>query len=108
MPRRCLARNHRPSHEMVEETLLRCLSIRLTHGEGRKAVASRFHDATKEKKDAAADETHICGTPLRWIKSALSPSYHVASIYLLDNIMGAQGMIPGVGDFFLMDVILNH
>ena len=108
MPRRRSARNHRPSHESVKEILLRCLPIRLTHGEGRKAVASRFHDAMKEGKDAAAGETHICGTPLRWIKSALSPSYHVTSVRSLDDIMGAQGMMPGVGDFFLMDVILNR
>jgi hypothetical protein len=26
----------------------------------------------------------------------------------MDNIMGEQEMMPGVGDFFLMDVILNR
>jgi hypothetical protein len=63
----------------------------------------------KEGKGLAAGEMHVCGTPLRWIKSALSPSYHVASVCLQDNIMvGAQGMIPWVGDFFLMDAILNR
>ncbi len=108
MPRRCSARNHQPSHEMVKETLLRCLPIRLTHGEGRKAVLSRFEYATKEGKGAATGEMHVCGTPLRWIKSALSTSYHVASVRLLGNIMGAQGMMRGVGDFFLTDVILNR
>ena len=52
---------------------------------------------------------HACGTPLSWIKSALSPSYqHVASVRSLDNIMGAEGMMPGVGYFFLIDVILNR
>jgi hypothetical protein len=51
---------------------------------------------------------HVCGTPLRRIKNVLSPSYHVGSICLLDNFMGAQGMMPGVGDFFQMDVILNR
>ncbi len=56
----------------------------------------------------AAGEMHVCGTPLRWIKSALSPSYHIASVHLMDNIMGEQEMMPGVGDFFLMDVILNR
>ena len=92
---------------MVKETLLRCLPIRLTHGEGRMAVALRFDDAIKEGKGAATGEMHVCGTPLCRIKSALSPS-HVASIRLLDNIMGAQRMMPGVGDFFLMDDILNR
>ena len=108
MPRCCLARNHRPSHEMVMETLLRCLPIRLTHGEGWKTVSSRFDDAMKERKGAAAGEMHVCDTPLRWIKSALSPRYHVASVRLLDDIMGAQWMMCGVGAFLQMDVILNH
>ena len=53
MPECCSARNRQPSHKMVKETLLRCLSIRLTHGEGRKAVSSRFDDAIKEGKGAA-------------------------------------------------------
>jgi hypothetical protein len=108
MPRRHLARNHRPSYKMVNETLLRCLPIWLTHCEGWKQVASRFDDAMKEEKGAAAGEMHVCGTPLCWMKSALSPSYDVASVRLLENIMGAQGMMPGVGDFFLMDAILNR
>jgi hypothetical protein len=106
MPRRHLAWNHRPSYKMVKETLLRCLPIWLTHCEGWKEVASRFDDAMKEGKGAAAGEMHFCGTALCWIKSALSPSYDVASVRLLENIMGAQGMMPGVGDFFLMDAIL--
>jgi hypothetical protein len=108
MPRHCLARNHRPSHEMVKETLLRFLPIWLTYCEDRKAAASRFDDAMKKGKGVAADEMHICGTPLCWIKSALSPSYHVANICSMDNTRGAQEMMPGVGDFFLMDVILNR
>jgi hypothetical protein len=93
---------------MVKETLLRFLPIWLTYCEDRKAAASRFDDAMKKGKGVAADEMHICGTPLCWIKSALSPSYHVANICSMDNTRGAQEMMPGVGDFFLMDDILNR
>ena len=45
MPTRRKERNYLPSHQMVLETLLRCVPICLPHGEGRAAVQSRFHDA---------------------------------------------------------------
>jgi hypothetical protein len=104
------ARNYLPSHRMVKETMLRCLPLRLTHGEGRAAVASRFDDAMGVGRGREiSTERHLCGTPLSWIEAALSPSYDVIPVCSLDDIMGAErGMVASNGSFFLMDVILNR
>ena len=108
MPSRRKARNQRPSHRMLLETLLKCVPIRLPHGEGRGAVASRFREAMKGGKGADVGGSLVCGTPLRWISEALPPEYDVSRVRSLDDIMGQQGMMAGNGDFFLMDVILNR
>jgi hypothetical protein len=62
----------------------------------------------KEGKVHATGEPHVCGTPLRWISRALPHEYDISPVRALDDIMGVQGLTPGTGDFFLMDVILNR
>ena len=65
LPAHRSARNYLPSHKMVKETLLRCLPLRLTHGEGRAAVASRFDDAMGLGRGREiTTERQLCGTPL--------------------------------------------
>ena len=88
MPSRRKARNQLPSHQMLLETLLKCVPIRLPYGDGREAVASRFREAMKEGKSAAVGEPHVCGTPLRWLSAALPPEYDVRQVRSLDDIVG--------------------
>ena len=108
MSSRRKARNQRPSHDLLLETLLRCVPIRLPYGEDREAVASRFCEAMKGGKGAEVGGPHVCGTPLHWISEESPPEYDVSRVRSLDDIMGQQGMMAGNGDFFLMDVILNR
>jgi hypothetical protein len=108
LPSRRSPRNYLPAHPTVLETLLRCLPISLPNGEGRDAISGRFRDAMKEGKGQATGEPHVCGTPLRWISRALPREYDISPVRSLDDIMGVQGLTPGTGDFFLMDVILNR
>ena len=108
MPSCRKARNERPSHSKLLETLLRCIPMRLPYGEGRDAVASRFRKAMEGGRGVDAGGTHVCGTPLRWISEALPPEYDVSRVRSLDDMMGQPGIMAGSGDFFLMDVILNR
>ena len=71
-------------------------------------MTTRFTDAMKEGKAGSVGEPHICATPLGWISRALPCEYTVTNVQSLDDIVAGQGLISGICDFFLMDVVLNR
>ena len=107
MPAGRRERNYLPSHSMVLQVLLKCVPISLPYGEGREMVQRRFGDAILKGPRLAGEPT-LCATPVRWVKEALHPTYHLARVKSLDDMVPHPGMQQGLSEFFLMDVILNR